>query len=109
MRGRRHAGSSMRQSHFVDPIEYELSKERAGSLGRFGRKLEAAVREYRELEDSSPVEAREDKLWQLAELTMCLLVAREACGLRHVDSVLRYYDVPREAVMRIGARRPERS
>ena len=100
---------SMRESHFVDPIEYELSKERAGSLGRYGRKLEAAVREYRELESASRAEACEEKLWELAELTMGLLVTREACGLRNADSVLRFYDVPREAVMRMGVRRPARS
>ncbi|SRR5690606_21728807 len=93
---------------FVDPIEYELAKERAGTLGRLGRKLEATVAEYRGLEADGADEAREEKLWELAELVMFLLAQREACGLRNPDWALRYYQVPKEAIRRLGVRRPPR-
>ena len=50
---------------------------------------------------------RERLLWDLAERVEAFVVQREACGLRDSRHVLKFYDIPREAIARVGARRPK--
>jgi len=94
---------------FVDVIQLEVAEERAGALGRAGRRLEQALDVFRDSETSSAPHApakRDRLLWDLAELVYAFIVQREACGLRDYRHVLKHFDIPREALARVGARRP---
>lgn len=94
---------------FVDVIKQEVAEERAGALGRAGRRLEQALDEFRDYESSTAARAsakRERLLWGLAEHVYAFVVQREACGLRDSRQVLKHFDIPREALARVGARRP---
>ena len=94
---------------FIDVIHHELAEERAGALGRSGVRLEHALEAYRDYDRSSPranSAQRERLLWDLVERVESFIVQREACGLRDSRQVLKHYGVPREAIARVGVRRP---
>lgn len=94
--------------HFVDTVQHEVAEEKAEALGHTGRRLQHAVEQLR-LHDRTGGNGRAAKrdqlLWNLAERLEALVVQREACGLRDVRSVLEFYEVPREALARMGAKR----
>jgi hypothetical protein len=97
---------------FVDVLKHEVAEEQAGALGRCGRRLEHALDLYRshQARNSARADARHERLlWDLAERIEAFVVQREACGLRDSRHVLKLYDVPREAIARVGARRPRHS
>jgi len=90
---------------FADVLKEEIAEEKAGALGRCARLLESALERYRT--DEAPGGTRRERLlWDLVERVEAFVVHREACGLRDSRSALKYYDVPREAIARVGARRP---
>ena len=91
---------------FVDVLKHEVAEEKAGALGRSGRLLEQALERYRSRDARDA--RRERLLWDLVERVEAFVIHREACGLRDSRSVLKFYGVPREAIARIGARRPAR-
>jgi hypothetical protein len=92
---------------FVDVIQLEVAEEKAGALGRAGRRLEQALDEFRETSSAPHASSKRDRLlWDLAEIVYTFIVQREACGLRDFRQVLRHFDIPREALARVGARRP---
>jgi hypothetical protein len=94
---------------FVDVLKHEVAEEKAGALGRAGRHLEQALENLRSYETGSAPRApakRERLLWELAERVYAFVVQREACGLRDSRHVLKHFDIPREALARVGARRP---
>jgi hypothetical protein len=96
---------------FVDALKHELAEEMAGALGRCARLLERALERFRSYESAGRPESdskRERLLWDLAERVEAFVVQREACGLRDSRHALKFYDVPREAIARVGARRPAR-
>jgi hypothetical protein len=99
---------------FVDTVQLEIAEEKAGTLGRTGQRLQAAVERLREHErsrtrgDRQTDANRERLLWELAERAESFIVQREACGLRDNRHALAFYGVPREAAARIGAKRPQR-
>jgi hypothetical protein len=99
---------------FVDVLQHELAEEKAGALGRSGRRLEQAIEQFRDHErnaargEFAPDTRRERLLWDLAERVEAFIVQREACGLRDSRHLLKFYGVPREAIARVGARRPAR-
>jgi hypothetical protein len=99
---------------FVDVLKHEVAGEKAGALGRCGRLLEHALERYRShhtgearRQDATDTK-RERLLWDLVERIEAFVVQREACGLRDSRHVLKFYGVPREAIARVGARRPAR-
>ena len=95
---------------FVDVLKRELAEEKAGALGRSGRRLEHALELFRKHEANStprPGTQRERLLWDLAERVEAFIVQREACGLRDSRHVLKHFGIPREAIARVGARRPK--
>jgi hypothetical protein len=98
-------------SRFVDPLQREIAEERAEALGRTGRRLQQALERLRTHErhaQGAREAKRETLLWDLAERLEAFIVQREACGLRDARYVLTFYDVPAEAVARVGARRPHK-
>ena len=95
---------------FVDVLEHEVAEEKAGALGRSGRRLERALERFRAHDTSGVSRAdakRERLLWDLVERIEAFVIQREACGLRDSRQVLKFYGVPREAIARVGARRPK--
>lgn len=97
---------------FVDVLKYEVAEEKAGALGRCARLLEHALERFRS-EDQAEAHGRpeagakrERLLWDLVERVEAFVVQREACGLRDSRHALKFYGVPREAIARVGARRP---
>ena len=89
---------------FVDVLKHEVAEEKAGALGRCARLLEHALERFRS--QGQPDSNRERLLWDLVERVEAFVIQREACGLRDSRHALKYYGVPREAIARVGARRP---
>ncbi|HWN36886.1 MAG TPA: hypothetical protein VNP02_00220 [Gammaproteobacteria bacterium] len=89
---------------FVDVLKHEVAEEKAGALGRCARLLEHALVRFRS-HDRADLN-RERLLWDLVERVEAFVIQREACGLRDSRHALKFYGVPREAIARVGARRP---
>ena len=89
-------------------LDYELAQEKAFTLGRLGRALEAALAALREF-DAQADEASADR-WQerralVAQAGHALwmfVVQREALGLRDSRQLMRDYRVPAEVQNRMG-------
>ena len=81
-------------------LRYELLQEQAASLGRMGRKAEAALAALRAHEG----EGRAEVLKAACDAVWCFLVQREVLGLRDRATIVREYDIPREVMIRLGAR-----
>ena len=89
---------------FVDVLKHEVAEEKAGALGRCARLLEHALQRFRGHARADL--NRERLLWDLVERVEAFVIQREACGLRDSRHALKFYGVPREAIARVGARRP---
>lgn len=87
---------------WVNPFAYEIAKEKAGTLGRTGHKLEQTLAELESCTDGA---RREELIWYATELVTAIIIQREACGLRNPSFVFEFYGVPREVIARIGVRR----
>ena len=85
-------------------LEYEIAREKAVSLGRLGRRLEAALAALQALPAGRSA-AREALLDDAAELLWHFVVQREACGMRDSARVMQDYGVPKEVRARMGISR----
>src|SRR5438445_1275849 len=78
----------------------EIAQEQAAALGRMGRKAEAALAALRAHQGegrAAVVKAAADAVW-------CLFVQREVMGLRDRAQIVADYQIPREVMVRLGAR-----
>jgi hypothetical protein len=82
-------------------LRHELLEEQAQSLGRAGRKVEAALTA---LKDHPGGEGRTAVLKAAADAVWSFMVQREVMGLRDRNAVIAQYDIPREVLARLGAR-----
>lgn len=82
-------------------LRYELLEEQAQSMGRAGRKVEAALKA---LADHPGGEGRAVALKAAADAVWSFLVQREVMGLRDRNAVIAQYGIPREVLARLGAR-----
>jgi hypothetical protein len=85
----------------IAALDYEIAQEQASALGRLGRTLEAALAalaEYQGARDATRARLVADA----SEALWCLIVQREACGLRDARPVIRDYRVPAEVYARMG-------
>jgi uncharacterized protein DUF6665 len=82
-------------------LRHELLEEQAHSLGRAGRKVEAALAA---LEAHPRGEGRGALLKTAADAVWGFLVQREVMGLRDRAQVIAQYRIPRDVLARIGAR-----
>lgn len=82
-------------------LRYELLEEQAHSLGRAGRKVEAALAA---LADHPGGEGRPALLKAAADAVWGFFVQREVMGLRDRNAVIAQYGIPREVLARLGAR-----
>jgi len=82
-------------------LRHELLEEQAQSLGRAGRKVEAALAALR---DHPGGEGRAALVKAAADAVWGFLVQREVMGLRDRTQVVAHYAIPPEVLARIGAR-----
>ena len=85
-------------------LRYELLEEQAHALGRMGARLEAALAALRQHDALPGGEDRAAVLKAAADAAWCFFVQREVMGLRDRQAVIALYDIPREVLVRIGAR-----
>jgi hypothetical protein len=78
----------------------EIAQEQAAALGRMGRKAEAALAALRAHEG----EGRAEVLKKAADAVWCFFVQREVMGLRDRAQIVADYQIPREVMVRLGAR-----
>jgi hypothetical protein len=98
----------------LDSIQHEIAGERAGALGRSGRRLRVALDALQRF-DGSVADAQQSdrvgrsKLVQIASDAFWLyVVQREALGLVDVEYVRREYGVPAEVWRYAGSGEPGR-
>ncbi|MBL8772828.1 MAG: hypothetical protein JNK30_15710 [Phenylobacterium sp.] len=82
-------------------LRYELLEEQAHSLGRAGRRVEAALTALREHPGG---DGRAALLKTAADAVWGFFVQREIMGLRDRNAVIAHYQIPREVLVRLGAR-----
>ena len=89
-------------------LDYEIAQEKASTLGRLGRALEAALAALREF-DAEPRELSADTRRERRALVdspghalWLFVVQREALGLRDARQLMRDYRVPAEVQARMG-------
>lgn len=89
-------------------LDYEIAQEKASTLGRLGRALEAALAALRDF-DAAPRESTPDARRERRELVAqaghalwLFMVQREALGLRDARQLMRDYRVPADVQARMG-------
>jgi hypothetical protein len=81
-------------------LRYELVEEQAATLGRMGRKAEAALAAL----EAHEGDGRGEAVRAAADAVWCFLVQREVMGLRDRARIVADYDIPREVMARLGVR-----
>ena len=90
-------------------LDYEIAQEKAATLGRLGRALEASLAALREFDEqppdasAEPKQARGELVAAAGRALWHFVVQREALGLRDSRQVMRDYAVPVEVQNRMGA------
>jgi hypothetical protein len=97
--------ASSSSSPRVAALDYEIVQEQVATLGRLGRKLEAALAALAKYERTHGERdaTRAKLIADASEALWCFVVQREACGLRDPRPVIRDYRVPAEVHNRMGA------
>ena len=89
-------------------LDYEIAQEKAATLGRLGRALEAALAALRAFDEATQepnAEARRERRALVMEAGHALwlfVVQREAMGLRDSRQLMRDYRVPADVQGRMG-------
>jgi Family of unknown function (DUF6665) len=89
-------------------LDYEIAQEKASTLGRLGRALEAALETLKAFDAHAiepTAETRRERKALVADAGHALwlfVVQREALGLRDTRQVMRDYAVPPEVQGRMG-------
>ena len=81
-------------------FQHEVAEEQAAALGRMGRKAEAVLAALRDHQG----EGRAEVLKKAADAVWCYFVQREVMGLRDRAQIVADYQIPREVMVRLGAR-----
>ena len=105
----------------VDLLNYEIVQEKAATLSRIGKRLQAALDALAAFDaargDAGDAgrtgdgdEGRRDDLVAAAgEALWYYVIQREVCGLRDSEAIMRQLGVPREVRLRMGyTPRPQR-
>jgi hypothetical protein len=95
-----------------DALGHEILAEKASALGRAGEKAESALARLKAHAgapaDSPPAPGhdslRKALLKEAAEAVHAFFIQRELCGLRRHDAVIRELGIPREVLVRLGAK-----
>jgi hypothetical protein len=100
----------VRAKNPVAALDYEIAQEKASALGRFGRRLEAALAALAAFDaqakdeptSKTQREHRDALVAEAADVLWSFIVQREACGLRDSNRAMRDYGVPAEVRVRMG-------
>ena len=95
------AAKLRRNDFFFNPLDAEIVAEKASSLGHHGRQVEKALTALRAHEGSA--DERLELLRMAAREVWAFFVQRELCGLRDQREVIRFYSIPQEVLVRLGA------
>lgn len=82
-------------------LDSEMLAEKASALGHHGRLVEQALAAL----SACPPDAEERPALRAkaAQEVWAFFVQRELCGLRDQREVIRFYDIPQEVLVRLGA------
>lgn len=83
-------------------LDYEIAGEKASSLGRAGDAVQQTLARLRAFDGEA--HERAVLLKAAAEAVWAYFIQRELCGLRRHDDAIREYGIPREVLVRLGAR-----
>jgi hypothetical protein len=86
----------------LEILDYEIVAEMATTLGNAGRKVEAIMARLHAHQGDAG--ERVALVRTAAEAVYASFVQRELCGLRRHDDVIREYGIPREVLVRLGAK-----
>ena len=92
-----------RSDLLLDPLANEVLAEKASSLGHHGRQVEAALAALKGFDPAGDPEERRALLAKAAQKVWAFFVQRELCGLRDQKEVIRFYGIPPEVLVRLGA------
>ena len=87
----------------TNPLEHALNAERAVTLGRLGREVEAALLTLRSVSEVREPERRAAALQACADAVWRYFIQREMQGLMSHEPVIEFYQIPREVLARVGA------
>jgi hypothetical protein len=95
-----------------DALGHEILAEKASALGRAGEKVEAALARLGAHMDGQPDgraasghdSRRKALLKEAADAVYAFFIQRELCGLRRHDAVIGELGIPREVLVRLGAK-----
>lgn len=87
----------------IDAFAYEARQEAASALGHAGRKLEDALAALKR-HDETPGSNRDrmELVQEAADRAQAIIIQREAFGLYASRDIERFYNIPREVMLRIG-------
>ncbi|MBX3570669.1 MAG: hypothetical protein KF914_21605 [Rhizobiaceae bacterium] len=86
----------------LEVLDVEIVAEMASSLGGAGRKVEEVMAR---LNAWTPADGERAPLVKAAaEAVYAYFIQRELCGLRRHDDVIREQRIPREVLVRLGAK-----
>lgn len=91
---------SSRAEEVFNDFQREVLAEKAATLGRAGKALEAALAKLR---DAEPNDDRAELVQSAADAAHAYLIQREACGIHGLGAPLEDFGVPGEVRARIGA------
>jgi hypothetical protein len=100
------AAARVRADQGSSLLDSEILAEKASSLGHHGRLVEQALGALRAF-DGDPDE-RLTLVKKAAREVWAFFVQRELCGLRDQKEVIRFYGIPPEVLVRLGAMEPQR-
>ena len=83
-------------------VDQEIIGEMASSLGNAGRKVEACLARLRA--SGGEGDAHTALLKATADAVYAYFIQRELCGLRRHETLIRDMGIPREVLVRLGAR-----
>ena len=86
----------------LDALGHEIAGEKATSLGRAGRLVEATL--ARLASHAGEEEERRALVQEAADAVYAYFIQRELIGLRRHGDVIREYAIPKAVLARLGAR-----
>jgi hypothetical protein len=94
----------------VDLLQYEIVQEKAATLARIGKRLQAALDALAAFDAEKGESgagdgdhgARDALVSAAGEALWYYVIQREVCGLRDGETVMRQLGVPREVRLRMG-------
>ena len=106
LRPPRHLTGNPRPETGWNVLDYEIAQQKAQILGNLGSELEQALAKLRAFDANAQGPEREaersDLLDEAADRAWTFMIQRELCGLRHWETVVKEYRIPREVLNRMG-------